>query len=140
MSGVTNFVQLTRLIATSGQPTRTQFAQIADQDYAVVINLAMADSKRAIPEEGSIVTSLGMSYIHIPVPFDAPSIDQLRQFIGILKGVEGKPVWVHCVRNRRVSAFMYHYLKLEKKVPESACRSVMFEEWLPVTSDECKAY
>lgn len=131
MSEITNFVQLTKLIGTSGQPLRGQFAEIATQGYSVVVNLAMPDSDHAIAEEGSIVTSLGMSYIHIPVPFDRPTVDHLRQFFGVMKAFDGKKVWVHCVMNWRVSAFMYHYLRIEKGWKEEDCRSPLLKEWEP---------
>jgi hypothetical protein len=39
-----------------------------------VINLAMPNSENAIPEEGYIVTARSMTYVHIPVPFDAPML------------------------------------------------------------------
>ncbi|MEW5756483.1 MAG: protein tyrosine phosphatase family protein [Pseudomonadota bacterium] len=131
MSEITNFVQLTKLIGTSGQPSRGQFAEIATQEYSVVVNLAMPDSDHAIAEEGSIVTSLGMSYVHIPVPFDRPTVNHLRQFFGVMKAFDGKKVWVHCVMNWRVSAFMYHYLRIEKGLPDADCISPILREWEP---------
>lgn len=137
---ITNYYQLTMLTATSGQPTREQFTEIANQGYVVVINLAMPDSNHVIPDEGAIVTSLGMSYFHIPVPFDRPTTDHLQQFFGVMHAVDGKPVWVHCVKNWRVSAFMYHYLKREKGLPEQACRSPILDEWEPEMNDVWKRF
>jgi len=131
MDEIANFAQPNKLIATSGQPASGQFAMIASEGYSVVINLAMPDSNHAIPEEGEIVTSLGMAYIHIPVPFDAPSVDHLRQFIGVMSALDGKRIWVHCVRNWRVSAFMYHYLRIEKGLSPEQCRSPVLDEWGP---------
>ena len=128
---MTNYVQLTEQVATSGQPTRDQFAEIAARGFGAVVNLALPDSDHAIADEGSVVTSLGMSYTHIPVRFDHPTVDDLRLFFGTMRALEGRKVWVHCVVNARVSAFMYHYLKHEKGLDEAACRSPVLERWQP---------
>src|SRR5450756_117291 len=39
----------------------------------ITCNLALPTSDNAIPNEGSVVTSLGMAYVHIPVDFKAPT-------------------------------------------------------------------
>jgi protein tyrosine phosphatase (PTP) superfamily phosphohydrolase (DUF442 family) len=131
MQDITNYVQLTDLVGTSGQPTEQQFKAIADAGFTAVINLAMPDSDKAIPEEGSIVTGLGMSYVHIPVPFDAPSCAHLKQFSGAMQAFDGQRVWVHCVVNARVSAFMYQYLTKVKGLPEAESRSPILDRWEP---------
>lgn len=135
LGDITNFVQNTEDIGSSGQPTRAQFQDISRAGYDAVINLAMPDSDHAIPEEGSLVTSLGMSFCHIPVDFAAPTAADLRQFIGVMRALEGRKVWVHCVVNARVSAFLYHYLKRVRKLDEAACRSPILEQWTPQMDD-----
>jgi protein tyrosine phosphatase (PTP) superfamily phosphohydrolase (DUF442 family) len=130
-SSITNFVQLTEDVGTSGQPTREQFEAIAEDGYAAVINLALPTSEHAIPDEGSVVTGFGMSYFHIPVDFKNPTADDLRTFIGTMRALDGKRVWVHCVMNLRVSAFMYHYLKHVCGYDEAAARSPVLPRWEP---------
>ena len=44
-------------------------------------------------------------------------------------------IFVHCVVNFRVSAFMYHYLKLAKGYTDEDARSPMFEKWAPYMDD-----
>ena len=116
-------------MGTSGQPAPEQFPAIAAEGYVAVINLAMHDSDLAIPEEGSIVAGLGMTYIPLPVPFDHPTAEHLRRFIGIMTALEGQKVWVHCVVNKRVSAFMYHYLTKVKGMDEGSSSSPILREW-----------
>ncbi|MBO6557197.1 MAG: protein tyrosine phosphatase family protein [Pseudomonadales bacterium] len=118
-----NYHRATPEIATSGQPDRAQIHRIADEGYEAVINLAMHDSENAIPEEGSLVASLGMYYFNIPVPFDEPTPDHLREFMGLMDVLAGKKVWVHCAVNARVSAFMYHYLTKKLGADEEAATS-----------------
>lgn len=124
-----NYHQATPDIATSGQPDRAQIHQIADDGYEAVINLAMHDSDNAIPEEGSLVASLGMYYFNIPVPFDEPTPDHLREFMGLMDVLAGKKVWVHCAVNARVSAFMYHYLTKKLGADEDAATSPLLAKW-----------
>lgn len=139
-SGITNFVQLTPDVGTSGQPTREQFGAIAADGYRAVINLALPTSDHAIADEGSVVTGLGMSYFHIPVDFKNPTTDDLRAFVGAMRGLEGKKVWVHCVMNLRVSAFMYHYLKRVRGYDEAAARSPVLPRWEPRMEDVWKDF
>ena len=131
MDKLLNFYQITERVGTAGQPTVEQFGQIAEQGYSSVVNLAMHDSDNAIPEEGSIVVSLGMSYFHIPVPFDRPTAEHLKKFILLMDMLEGEKVFVHCAFNMRVSAFMYKYLTLSKSRSEAELISPILKEWVP---------
>ncbi|MFK7914214.1 MAG: protein tyrosine phosphatase family protein [Pseudomonadales bacterium] len=132
---LTNFYAITDDIGTAGQPRPEQFALIAEAGYQTVVNLALPDSEHAIPDEGSIVTGLGMRYVHIPVQFDAPTLDDLRAFTGILQGLSGTRVLVHCVVNARVSAFVYLYLRHVRALPELQCRTPLLDRWQPQMDD-----
>jgi len=79
----TNYYQMTESIATAGQPTQDQFLEIKETGVKVVINLAMPDGANALADEGSIVSRLGMVYIHIPVPWEAPELHHLN-FLWVL--------------------------------------------------------
>lgn len=131
LKDITNYFQMTELVATSGQPTEDQFKAIAEAGNRVVINLAMPDGEGALKDEGSIVSGLGMTYIHIPVPWESPNLGHLNQFIGVMKSLEPEKVWVHCVVNARVSAFNYHYLRSALGLPEAECRSPLLDKWEP---------
>ncbi len=128
---IKNHVQFTKEISTSGQPTEGQFNEIFQNRFNAVINLAMPDSSSAIVNEGFIVTSLGMAYFHIPVPFDAPEKKHLILFLKLLIALEDNKVWVHCAKNYRVSAFMFHYQKLMYKFTGNRLESTVFEKWQP---------
>jgi protein tyrosine phosphatase (PTP) superfamily phosphohydrolase (DUF442 family) len=139
MEKLTNFYQIAQNVGTAGQPTAEQFSDIAKTGYSTVVNLAMHDSDNAIPEEGHIVTSLGMTYIHMPVPFEAPTADHVRKFFGIMDALVNENVFVHCAVNARVSAFMHQYLTLRKGVPSAQATSPLLEQWLPEMDDNWKS-
>ena len=100
-------MQLTPRVGTAGQPLAEQFAAIGDAGYTTVINLAMADSDNAVADEGNLVASAGMRYVHLPVPFDQPTREHLQTFEQLMTVFREEPVFVHCAMNLRVSAFMY---------------------------------
>jgi protein tyrosine phosphatase (PTP) superfamily phosphohydrolase (DUF442 family) len=131
LKAVFNFEQVTEWLGTSGQPSADEFQSIAEAGYDAVINLALPTSDNAIPNEGSLVTGYGMRYFHLPVKMEEPTLDDLRTFFGLMRALEGKKVWVHCVVNARVSAFVYHYLRFEKGLDDAAARTRLLTRWEP---------
>lgn len=129
LEAIRNFVQLTPRIGTAGQPTENQFQAIANAGYKAVINIAMPEHPDSIDHEGKLVTELGMNYLHLPVPFDRPEANHVKQFFSLLQAQDNQPVFVHCIMNYRVSAFMYHYLRLIEECTEDQARSPIFEQW-----------
>ena len=131
MNDVINFFQITDTIGTGGQPSVSQLYDIAENGYDVVINLATHNSENAIENEGSIVASLGMTYIHIPVPFEAPTPEHLRKFFRFMNGLSEEKVFVHCAVNARVSAFVFKYLTMERKMQAEKATTPLLAQWLP---------
>jgi len=137
---ILNQFQINENIFTSGQPDEIQIKEMASKGYKVVINLAMPDHENSISSEGSIVTSHGMTYIHIPVPFDAPKLDHLKTFSDIMDIFKDKKVWVHCIVNARVSAFLFCYLQNNRDYTAKKASTSFFIEWLPKMNDVWKQF
>lgn len=131
IESIRNFVQLTPRIATAGQPTATEFRAIARAGYTSVVNLAMPDHPDSIDDEGKRVTELGMSYFHLPIPYDSPTAAQVRRFCRLLASLDGEQLFVHCIMNYRVSAFMFHYLTRVEGWPQDRARSPVLDSWQP---------
>jgi protein tyrosine phosphatase (PTP) superfamily phosphohydrolase (DUF442 family) len=131
LSAITNFLQLTERIGSAGQPTPDQFDLIKEAGYQAVINLAMPTSTNALPNEGSLVTRLGMSYFHIPVVWEHPQIDDFSQFLGVMQVLQEKKVFVHCALNMRASCFLFLYRVLQQKTPQDKAREAMGHIWQP---------
>jgi protein tyrosine phosphatase (PTP) superfamily phosphohydrolase (DUF442 family) len=140
MEQILNFVQLTDSIATAGQPTAEQFRDIAAAGYSVVVNLAVPDSHNAVPNEGSLVTATGMTYVNIPVKWEDPTLVDLQRFLRTMRAFEGERIFVHCAMNMRVSAFMFHYLTLERGLPPERARSPILEKWAPKMDEVWKRF
>ncbi len=103
------FRAISETIATAGQPNQDQFPSILDAGFEAIINLALPTSDNAIPDEGSIVTSLGMAYFHIPVDFQFPRAQEFDTFCQLMQAYERRKIFVHCAANMRVSAFILLY-------------------------------
>jgi len=127
---ITNHIRISDKLSSSGQPDEDGFRIVAAAGFSAVVNLAMPDSDKAIPEEGSIVTGLGMAYHHIPVPFDDPKTRHLAQFFSLMDSLRNEVVWVHCVVNYRVSAFLYLYRRWSG-MSEDEARIAVLPGWEP---------
>ena len=135
---ILNFYQITDTIGTGGQPTPDQFTSIRDAGFTSVINLAMPDSPNALVNEGEIVTKLGMTYIHIPVPWQSPSIQDLERFLGFMEILQKQKIFVHCAANYRASAFTNRHLRLNQNLPEEKATSPILKRWLPEMDEKWK--
>jgi protein tyrosine phosphatase (PTP) superfamily phosphohydrolase (DUF442 family) len=131
LQAILNFHQYSENVGSAGQPTEAQFAAIKNANFSTVVNLALHDSNNALQDEGSIVSSLGMTYIHIPVPWDAPSASHVRKFLGLMQALEGEKVFVHCAANYRASVFTHRYLTLKQGLSSGQATSPLLQQWLP---------
>ena len=116
---------------TSGQLSETDIATLPALGIECVVNLALPTSSNALPGEADYVTREGMSYIQIPVEWEAPELPQLIQFFGVLKAFEERKTWVHCAKNMRVSAFVLLYRTLCLGESFEASSHPLREVWVP---------
>ncbi|RUR84097.1 protein tyrosine phosphatase family protein [Chlorogloeopsis fritschii PCC 9212] len=131
MDNIYNFLQISELIATSGQPTKEEFALIKEAGYQLVVNLALPESPNAVPDEKQIVESQGMEYVHIPVVWDKPNLENVKDFFRVMETNADKRVFVHCAANKRVSAFMYLYRHLHEGINDEEAKKDLHQIWTP---------
>lgn len=131
LQSIRNFVALGDRVGTAGQPTAEQFRDVRDAGYEAVINLALPTSTHAMPNEREVVTGLGMDYVHIPVSFDAPAVEDAQRFFEAMDACAGRKVFVHCAMNMRVSAFMYLYRTIRQKADADDAADELHRLWVP---------
>ncbi|MBF2005199.1 MAG: protein tyrosine phosphatase family protein [Chlorogloeopsis fritschii C42_A2020_084] len=131
MDNIYNFLQISELIATSGQPTKEEFALIKEAGYQLVVNLALPESPNAVPDEKQIVESQGMEYVHIPVVWEKPNLENVKDFFRVMETNADKRVFVHCAANKRVSAFMYLYRHLHEGINDEEAKKDLHQIWTP---------
>lgn len=126
-----NFVQISDSIATSGQPTKEQFTAIKEAGYELIVNLALPQSLNSLPDEKQVIESQEMQYVHIPVVWENPSLENFQEFVEVMESNADTKVFVHCVANMRVSAFMYLYRRLNKGINEEEAKKDLHKIWIP---------
>jgi protein tyrosine phosphatase (PTP) superfamily phosphohydrolase (DUF442 family) len=134
LESIFNYYKVTEQISTSGQPTEVEFNLIAKNGFEVIVNLASPNSPEKLEFEDEIITELGLKYIHIAVEWDNPKQEQLEFFCQIMQALSDKKVWVHCIANYRVSAFMLYYTQKYLNFNKNQATSPLFNEWQPNTT------
>lgn len=89
-------------VTTAGQPDEAGFKVFADNGYAAVIDLRTAGENRGL-EESTVVESLGMDYINLPIGRDGITFANAKALQALIKGYD-QPVLVHCASANRVGA------------------------------------
>ena len=127
-----NYLRIDETLSTSGQPSEQELAAAAREGFEVVINLALHDDPRySLPDEAGTVAALGMTYVHIPVQFGAPTESDLRAFFAAMDTHRGKKVLLHCAANKRVTSFLGLYRVLQQKWEVEPAFAPMREIWEP---------
>lgn len=131
LSDIYSFRAVGDRLGTAGQPTQAQFQMIRESGFQAVINLALPTSDNAIPNEGSVVTGLGMAYVHIPVDFKAPTAQDFQTFCRVMAAFGDRRVFVHCAANMRVSAFVFLYRGPCQRVAVQEAERDLHAIWQP---------
>ncbi len=128
---ISNFRQYTATFASSGQPSEEQFKQLARSGVERIIYLAFNKNETAIPYEDSIVKGLGMEYIHIPVDFMAPTVEDFELFASVMTQAPHKNTLVHCQVNFRASTFSLLYRVIYQEVTLLEAKKPFDSVWEP---------
>ena len=132
VTDIYNYLCIDEKLATSGQPSVEELGAVARDGTEVVINIALHDDLRyALPDETGTVNALGMTYVHIPVKFDAPTEQDLLAFFDAMEKHRGKKLLVHCAANKRVTSFLGLYRVLRLGWEVEAAFAPMREIWEP---------
>ncbi|MEI2387747.1 protein tyrosine phosphatase family protein [Breoghania sp. JC706] len=89
---------------TAGQPSEEQLAEVREQGFDRVINLAPQDPRYSLDDEAGLVASLGMKYVLIPIDFKNPTLEDYDRFEAEMRAAENERVFIHCAANYRVTA------------------------------------
>jgi protein tyrosine phosphatase (PTP) superfamily phosphohydrolase (DUF442 family) len=127
-----NYRAVDGLLSTSGQPTEDELRAVAAHGFHVVINLALhGDPRYSLADEAGLVTSLGLTYVHIPVVFTAPTEADLFAFFTAMDVYRERRKLVHCAANKRVSSFVGLHRVIRLGWDEAAAFALMRDVWEP---------
>lgn len=127
---IKNFLPVTPLVATSGQPSEAQLVEIAEGGFSMLINLGLLDPKYCLPDEAGAVVRAGMAYRHIPVVFGEPRFSDFERFVAVMDEAT-RPTFVHCAMNWRVSAFIALYGELRWSWSRETADAHVRKLWQP---------
>jgi len=77
------------------------------------------------------VSNHAMTYIHIPVSWQKPEIQNFAQFSSILKSLRKQKVYVHCQGNLRASTFVFLYRVIHEHIPAQKAINEVDKVWQP---------
>jgi len=118
-------------LMTSALPAVEDFMRMAEQGYEIVISLCQRVDSEILEDEDALVSAAGMKYIHLPVDFYAPTLEDYEVLRDILRSLQERKVWLHCTRNWRVSAWMYIYHIVERSMPYAEAEEILHRIWKP---------
>jgi [ribosomal protein S5]-alanine N-acetyltransferase len=125
------FRRLSPTLASAGQPEPSGIAAIGRAGFKQLINLAMPTSPGALVDEAALAERAGLRYLHLPIDFEAPELEQAARLFEALQGSAGQPVFVHCAKNMRVSALLSAYRMVLGGVPCRVARADLHAIWEP---------
>ena len=126
---IRNFLPLSEKLFTGGMPNAEQLRDAAQKGVQVVINLALHEIPNVLPEEEKLVTSLGMTYINIPVVWNNPTRENLNEFLDAMDACSEEKVLVHCEANYRATAFPALYRTLRQGWKPDDALGAMHQIW-----------
>ena len=131
VSEIDNYRQYSPNFSSSGQPDKDQLKAVADAGFERVIYIAFTDNTTAIESEDRIVKTLGMDYLHIPVDFDQPTLEDFEDFAAVLNRDGEVRTLLHCQINLRASAFSFLYRVIYDGVSITEAKSDLDAIWQP---------
>ncbi len=94
-----NYIAYSEQFASAGQPTEEQLIRSQANGVERVIYLAFSDQKSALPAEDRIVKNLGMSYLQLPVAWQAPQPRDYYLFAQTMQLEPERKTLLHCQAN-----------------------------------------
>jgi protein tyrosine phosphatase (PTP) superfamily phosphohydrolase (DUF442 family) len=129
-------------LASSGMIKLEEYKFINDYGFKHVINLLPGNQIK----EKATVQSYGMTYTQIAVDFNAPTMENLEEFVKKMNELKGQKIYVHCAANMRASSFIFVYrvtqLKEDKKIAKKDLDFIWYpqNQWFKFISDGLQKY
>ena len=131
LAEIVNFRQYSATFASAGQPTREQFATIAENGFVRVVYIAFTNNPNALPDADQVVKGLGMEYMQVPVDFQNPLPDEFYAFADAMERNKQKKTLLHCQVNYRATAFSFLYRVIFEDVALAEAKADMNTVWQP---------
>ena len=125
-----NYVLASEQIHTCGAIKATDLQSIQSNGIKTVISLNTESPSKVVLLKKQAI-ALGMSYVHIPVSWEKPTLQSLERFFEAMDQDKNSESLVHCRLNWRASAFVYLYRILRLKEDKSTALESLHQVWKP---------
>lgn len=113
---IRNFLRINDQVCTGGQPTAEQLAKLKAEGVRAILNLRRPTEKETplaggerVPydaeAEAAEAGRLGLRYFNVPVDREAPTDEQVAEFLKVVSEPENRPLFIHCSTANRVGGF-----------------------------------
>ena len=102
-----NVVVIEPNLVTSGQPSAAALAGLRAEGFEAVIYLAPSSVSDAVKDEPALLLKQGIEFVHVPIPFGAPTEAHFEAVSAEWARLKGKKVLVHCQVNMRASTMVF---------------------------------
>ncbi|MBT9490406.1 MAG: protein tyrosine phosphatase family protein [Rubrivivax sp.] len=126
-----NPVQISPRLLTSGQPTPQALAGLGQRGFQAVLYLAPSTVEDAVPEEPAILARQGIAFVHIPIPFGAPTPAHVQAVSAALSQRAAQQVLVHCQINLRASTMVFLHRVITLREPPAPAWQAVAQVWTP---------
>jgi len=131
LTGIDNYREYSPQFSSSGQPTANQLGAVSRAGFDRVIYLAFSDNHTAIESEDRVVKKLGMDYLHIPVDFENPTLEDFEDFAAVMNRDKQARTLLHCQIALRASTFSFLYRVIYGGVPMAEAKQGLDAVWVP---------
>ena len=109
-----NYVELSSLIGTGGQPDQAGIKQLVEKGYKTIINIRTSSEEFDLAGEEKLALQLGLRYYMVPFGGQDPQEEQALAFNTLLSALKGEKVFIHCGSGNRVGSLLMIYFALEE--------------------------
>ncbi len=131
LDDIPNYLEYSAHFSSSGQPTAKQLKVVSESGFKRVVYLAFTDNHTAIESEDRVVKKLGMDYVHIPVDFENPTVEDFEDFAAVMNRDKQQRTLLHCQINLRASTFSFLYRVIYAGVPMAKAKQDLDAIWVP---------
>ena len=126
-----NVVAIDAKLVTSGQPSAAALAGLRAEGFEAVVYLAPSSVSDAVKDELSILSNQRIEFVHIPIPFGAPTDAHFEAVSAALTRLKDKKVLVHCQVNMRASTMVFLHRVLQRGESPSSAYEAVSRVWSP---------
>jgi protein tyrosine phosphatase (PTP) superfamily phosphohydrolase (DUF442 family) len=127
ISGIPNSGKINDFLYRGAQPKEQGLPELKKLGITTVVDLRSEDPQKAEWERKQ-AEALGMRFVHIPVGgWDAPTNEQIAQFLSLFRGDPGQKIFVHCQFGEdRTGVFVAAYRMATEKLPPDQALKEMY--------------